>query len=311
MKLKNFLWILLLAAIWGPSFLFIKVALEDIPPITLAASRVGLAALTLYLILRVQGRKLPGRGQIWRHFAFMGFFANALPFVLFSWGELYVDSALASVLNGTTPIFTVVLAHFLTADDRMTRTKLVGTLLGFVGLLVIVAPTLRAGMQAETLGLLAMATAALCYAISLIYSRRHLRGLPPLVAPTAQLLLATLYLLPISLIVDRPYLLPPPSLPVIWAVLALSLLGTAVGFAVYYHVLGKMNATNLAMVTYLIPVFGLALGVTILGEQLDWTAYLGGAFILLGVMTVNGLFRFRQIRLARLATKGRAKPRSS
>lgn len=110
MKLTNFLWILLLAAIWGPSFLFIKVAVAEIPPITLVMSRVALASLALYLILRFQGRNLPRLGRVWRHFAFMGFFANALPFVLFSWGELYVDSALASILNGTTPLFTVVLA---------------------------------------------------------------------------------------------------------------------------------------------------------------------------------------------------------
>jgi drug/metabolite transporter (DMT)-like permease len=227
MKLKNFLWILLLAAIWGPSFLFIKIAVQELPPITLVAVRVGLASLTLYLILRAQGRNLPRLGRVWRHFAFMGLFANALPFVLFSWGELYVDSALASILNGTTPIFTVILAHFLVADDRMTPTKLVGTLLGFGGLLIIVAPTLAAGIRAETLGLLAMATAAVCYAVTIIYSRRHLRGLQPLVAPTAQLLMATLFLLPISLVLDQPYTLPLPSLPVIGAILALSLSSNA------------------------------------------------------------------------------------
>ncbi len=294
MKLKNFLWILLLAAIWGPSFLFIKVAVQELPPITLVAVRVGMASLALYLILRTQGRNLPRLGRIWRHFAFMGLFANALPFVLFSWGELYVDSALASILNGTTPIFTVVLAHFLVADDRMTPTKLVGTLLGFAGLLIIVAPTLAVGMRAETLGLLAMATAAFCYAVTIIYSRRHLRGLQPLVAPTAQLLMATLFLLPISLVLDQPYTLPLPSLPVIGSVLSLSLLGTAVAFVIYYRIIERMNATDLAMVTYLIPVFGIILGVLVLGEQPGWTAFVGSAFILIGVMTVNGVFRFRR-----------------
>ncbi|MCP4425943.1 MAG: DMT family transporter [Chloroflexi bacterium] len=305
MRLKNFLWILLLAAIWGPSFLFIKVAVQELPPITLVTVRIGLASLTLYLILRLQGRKLPGWGRIWRHFAVMGFFASAFPFVLFSWGELYVDSALASILNGTTPIFTVVLAHFLVADDRMTPAKLVGTLLGFTGLLAIVAPTLAGGMRAETFGLLAMATAALCYAATIIYSRRYLRGLPPLVAPAAQLLMAALFLLPVSLIVDRPFTLSLPSWPAIGSVLALSLLGTAVAYVVYYNVIERMNATELSMVTYLIPIFGVALGIIVLGEQPGWTAYVGSALILLGVMTVNGVFRFRWRRIGRqIAPRG-------
>ncbi|MCA9979096.1 MAG: DMT family transporter [Anaerolineales bacterium] len=293
MRLKNFLWILLLAAIWGPSFLFIKVAVQDIPPVTLVMARVALASLTLYLIVRAQGRRLPQLGRVWRHFAFMGFFAHALPFVLFSWGELHVDSAMASILNGTTPLFTVILAHFLVADDRMTPLKLAGTLLGFVGLMALVAPSLLGGVQVETLGLLGMAVAAVCYAITIIYSRQHLRGLPPLVAPTAQLMMAAIFLLPISLIVDKPYSLAMPGWPALAGLLGLSLLGTAVAFAVYYHILEKSSATELSMVTYLIPVFGIALGVIVLGEQLTWNIYLGFAFILLGVMTVNGVFRFR------------------
>lgn len=291
MKLKNFLRILLLAALWGPSFLFIKIAVAEIPPITLVTVRIGLAAVTLYIILRAQGRRLPSWGSIWRHFAFMGFFANALPFVFFSWGEQYVDSALASILNGTTPIFTVVLAHFLVADDRMTPAKLTGTLLGFAGLLAIVGPALGTGVQAEMLGLLAMAAAASCYAVTIIYSRRHLRGLPPLVAPTAQLLMATLFLLPVSLGLERPYTLSLPSFPAIASLLTLSFMGTAVAFVVYYHIIERMNATDLAMVTYLMPVFGVALGIIVLGEQPGWTAYAGSVLILLGVMTVNGVFR--------------------
>ena len=293
MKLKNFLWILLLAATWGPSFLFIKVAVQDIPPFTLVMTRVGLASLTLYLIVRSQGRRLPPLGRVWLHFAFMGLFANALPCGLCSWGELHVDSAMASILNGTTPLFTVVLAHFLVADDRMTPLKLVGTLLGFAGLIALVAPSLLGGVQVETLGLLGMAVAAICYAITIIYSRKHLRGLPPLVAPTAQLMMAAIFLLPVSLVVERPYTLSFPSLPALASLLSLSLLGPALAFAIYYHVLEKVNATDLSMVTYLIPIFGIALGVIVLGERLTWNVYLGFALILLGVMIVNGVFRFR------------------
>lgn len=293
MKLRNFLWVLLLAAIWGPSFLFIKVAVQDIPPFTLVMGRVGLASLVLYLFLRWQGGDLPPLGRVWGHFAFMGLFANALPFVLFSWGELYVDSALASILNGTTPIFTVVLVHFLVADERMTPLKLVGTLLGFGGLILLVMPSLLAGVQAETLGLLAMALAAVCYAITIIYARQKMRGMPPLVAPTAQLMMAALFMLPLSFLVDKPYTLALPGWQAWGGFLGLSLLGTAVAFVVYYRALEKMSATELSMVTYIIPIFGIALGVIILGETLSWNTYLGFAFILLGVMIVNGVFRFQ------------------
>lgn len=301
MKLKNFLWILLLAAIWGPSFLFIKVAVQEIPPVTLVAARVALASFTLFLIVRAQGRRLPPWGRVWRHFAFMGLFAHALPFVLFSWGEMHVDSALASILNGTTPLFTVILAHFLVADDRMTPLKLAGTLLGLAGLVALVVPSLLAGIQAETWGLLGMAVAAVCYAITIIYSRQHLRGLPPLVAPTAQLMMAAIFLLPVSLVLDKPFTLALPGWPALGGLLGLSLWGTAVAFAVYYHILEKMNATDLAMVTYLIPIFGIALGVIVLGETLSWNVYLGCALILLGVMTVNGVFQFRWRALRRQA----------
>ncbi|MEJ2748868.1 MAG: DMT family transporter, partial [Anaerolineae bacterium] len=150
------------------------------------------------------------------------------------------------------------------------------------------------GVQVETWGMLGMAVAAICYAITIIYARQNLRGLPPLVAPTAQLLMAALFLLPVSLIVDRPYTLALPGWPALGGLLGLSLWGTAVAFAVYYHILEKLSATELSMVTYLIPIFGIVLGVVVLGEQLTWNIYLGFAFILLGVMTVNGLFRWRR-----------------
>src|SRR5262245_25064943 len=139
---RNFLWLLCLAALWGPSFIFIKVAVGEIPPLTLAAGRVGLAALLLYLILRLQGRNFPGFGSIWKHFAVMGFFSNALPFALFSWGEQYIDSALAAILNGTTPLFTILLAHFLIEDDRLTLPKFLGVSLGFGGLMLLIGPSL-------------------------------------------------------------------------------------------------------------------------------------------------------------------------
>jgi drug/metabolite transporter (DMT)-like permease len=296
MGLKNFLWLIFLASLWGPSFLFIKVAVKDIPPFTLVTGRVGLAAILLYLILRLQGRNLPKFGSIWRHFAVVAFFSNALPFVLFSWGEIHIASALAAILNGTTPLFTIMLAHFFIADDRLTPVKTLGTLLGFGGLVLLIAPSLLEGLHATTWGLLAVTVAAASYGVAIVYTRKNLRGLPPLVGPTAQLTVATIYILPLSFFIDRPYNLAAPSWPAFGSLLGLSVVGTALAFIVYYYLLDRTSATYLSMVTYLVPIFGVVLGVVVLDEQPGWNAYLGCVLILLGVMVVN--FKFTNWRRA-------------
>jgi drug/metabolite transporter (DMT)-like permease len=293
MGLNNLLWFILLASLWGPSFLFIKVAVAEIPPITLVAWRVGLGALLLYLYLRSQGRALPRPGPVWKSFAVVGFFGNAIPFVLIAWGEQRIDSSLTSILNGATPLFTIILAHFLVADDRLTPIKGVGTLLGFGGLLVLFAPSLLAGAQATTWGLLAVTIATISYGISMVYARIRLRGLPPLVVPTAQLMMATLYLFPLSLLVDRSYGLALPSWEALGAMAGLSLLGTALGFAVFYHLLENVEPTYVSMITYLLPVVAIILGMVVLKERLAWNAYVGCALILLGIMIANGVFQQR------------------
>jgi drug/metabolite transporter (DMT)-like permease len=298
MGFRNFLWLFVLASLWGPSFIFIKMAVAEIPPFTLVFGRVGIAAMVLYLILRIQGRNLPKFGPVWRHFAFMGLIHNALPFVLFSWGEIHIASALAAILNGTTPLFTIVLAHIFTDDDRMTMTKVTGMMIGFSGLLLLVVPSMLAdGMHATTLGLLAVTFAAGCYGVAIVYSRKYMRGMPPLVAPTAQLTLAALYMLPLSLLIEQPYNLPMPSLKATGSLLFLAIFGTAIGFMVYYAAVEHINASNLSMVTYIIPIIGTILGVVVLGEQLNWNTYVGCTLILLGVMTVNGIFKLPRSRL--------------
>jgi drug/metabolite transporter (DMT)-like permease len=291
MGLRNFLKLLLLAALWGPSFLFIKVAVGEIPPFTLVTGRVGIAAVLLYLVLRAQGRNLPRSGRIWRHMAVAAFFSNALPFTLFSWGEIHIDSALAAILNGTTPLFTILLAHFCTTDDRMNAVKFIGMLLGFGGLALLIGPSLVEGVQATTWGLIAVVVAAASYGVAIVYTRQNLRGLPPLVAPTAQLTMATIYLIPLALVFEQPFSRQLPSWPALGSLVALSVIGTAIAFVVYYHLMDKITATSLSMVTYLVPVIGVWLGVTLLNEQPGWNAYAGCALILVGVMVVNGVFK--------------------
>jgi drug/metabolite transporter (DMT)-like permease len=245
----------------------------------------------LYAVLRVQGRNLPRFGSVWKHFAVMGLVSNALPFVLFSWGEQYIDSALAAILNGATPLFTIVLAHFFTTDEDLTPNQGVGVLLGFAGLMVLMAPELAGGMQATSWGLLAMIVASFSYGVAIVYARRNLRGLPPLVAPAAQLSMATLYLVPLSLFIERPYTLAMPSWPAIGSLFTLAAFGTALAFVIYYRIMEQASATSLSMVTYMVPIVGTVLGVVVLNEQLGWNVYAGCALILLGVMIVNGVFR--------------------
>jgi len=289
MNLKNLLLLMLLAAMWGPSFLFIKVAVGEIPPLTLVLGRVAVGATFLLVALLAARRSLPRERTLWRRLAVLALLQNALPWILLSWGEQYIDSALASILNGTTPIFTIVLAHFLVPGDRMTASKLLGVLLGFVGLFLLILPSLAGGVRASTWGLLAVVVASALYGVAIVYSRNHLRGLPPLVAPATQLSLATLYMLPVALLIDRPWQLAAPSPAAAGSLVALGILGTGMAFIVYYRLLETANATYLSMVTYVIPVFGVILGVLVLGEQLTWYALVGFALILLGVMVVNGL----------------------
>lgn len=289
---RKLILLLTLAALWGPSFLFIKVALEDVPPLTIMLSRVAIGAAMLLLVLRLQGRRVfPRSRTVWRHMAVLGLVQNALPFVLLGWAELYIDSALASILNGFTPIFTIIFAHFLVADDRLSGSKIAGVVLGFGGLAFLVLPSLLAGVQATTFGLLAAVGAAVSYGIAIVYARNNARGMPPLVAPANQLLMATLYLLPFSLLFDQPWTLGPLSLPSLASLLALGFFGTGLAFVLYYRLQETAEPTFISMVTYIVPVFGVILGVVVLDEQLTWNVYAGFGLILLGVMMVNGLAR--------------------
>ena len=288
MSSANLFLLFLLATLWGPSFLFIKVAVAEIPPLTMVTVRVGLAALLLYLFLRLRGGRLPHLGRLWLHFAALGLLAHAIPFTLISWGEIYVDSAVAAILNGTTPLFTMLIAHYAIADERMSWSKLAGMLLGFQGLLFLVWPAIASGFQASTGGIVAVTLASCSYGFAMVYARKYLRTLPSLVAPTAQLLVATIYMVPLALYFERPFSLSWPSLPAVGSLVALAVIGTALAFVVYYKILEVAGATHLSMVTYILPVFGVILGVLILNEQLTWNAYAGCGLILSGVMVVSG-----------------------
>ncbi|MFK7988286.1 MAG: DMT family transporter [Sandaracinaceae bacterium] len=291
MALRTLLYLLLLASLWGPSFFFIRLAVEDIPPITLVAGRMVGATALLYGLMRLRGGRLPRDPAVWRRFAFVALTGTAVPFVLVSWGEQFIDTALASILNATVPLFTLVLAHFFTADDRLTWRKGFGVLLGLLGTVLLIAPSVGEGSEVGVLGLLAVLVASLGYSVSGVYTRIHMRGMAPMVAPTMQFLISGVLLVPLSLAVDRPWTLAAPS-PTAWGgFLALIVFGSVLAFVVYYRLLEIATASTISMCTYLIPVVGVGLGVSVLGETLPPSAYVASGAILLGVLVVNGLPR--------------------
>jgi len=296
MKSKNWLWIILLALLWSPAFIFMKVAVQEIPPFTLAAGRVLLAAVALTVVMWQQKLRFPRFGAIWGRFAVLGLFLNVLPYILISWGEQYVDSGLAALLIGTDPLFTMVIAHFFIADDRLTPTKMLGVVVGFAGLGLLAAPQFMDGMSATFGGIVAVALAAISYSVGGIYAKMYQPKTKPLVTTSAQLWVATLLLLPISLMWERPFTLPMPSMTAITAVIALAIICTALTSVIYLWRLRFTKVTQLTMIAYLVPIFGLILGIVVLGERPSWHAYLGGALILVGVMIINGCWSFKRQR---------------
>jgi drug/metabolite transporter (DMT)-like permease len=282
----SLLLLLILGTIWGSSYLFIKVIVAEVPVLTLVAGRLTLATMIMWGILRARGLSLPRSRRMWGAYAVLGFLGMAVPYSLISWGEQYISSGLASLLQATTPIFTVILAHFLTNDERVTMVKMIGVVIGFVGVGTLILPGLRQGLQANLLGQLAIVGSSLCYAGAAIYIRSRLRGQPPLVSATGQLTMGMAYMLPASLLIDRPFELS-PSLLALASWMVLTILGTVVAYVIYFTIVERTSATFVTMVTYIIPINGLMLGALVLNESLDVTMLGSLVMILAGVLLVR------------------------
>ena len=282
----NLLLLLLLSTVWGASYLFIKIAVSEVPPLTLVAGRLLLSAVLMWILLRILGQSMPRRRSAWGAYAVMGFLSGLLPFALISWGEQYIPSGLAALLQATMPIFTVILAHFLAEDESLTWKKALGIMIGFLGVVLLMLPDLRQGLQTNWMGQLAIIASSLSYACAAIFARKRLRGQSPLASTTGQLTMGALYTLPLSLLVDQPFDLA-PSPPALAAWLVLSLLGTVLAYVIYYTLLERTSATFVSTVTYIIPINGLILGALILGEPLTGTILGSSALILFGVLLVS------------------------
>jgi drug/metabolite transporter (DMT)-like permease len=283
-----FEWLLLvtLSVLWGGSFFFSKVALYELPPFTVVLARVGLAAVVLNLVVIASGHRMPFSMKIWGLFFVMGVINNLIPFSLIFWGQTQISSSLASILNATTPIWTVVLAHFLTADEKLTTCRLLGAILGFGGVVVMIGPDALAGLRTNVLAQTAVIGAAVSYAFAGIFGKRF-KGLPPYVIAAGQITSTTLAMIPIVLWFDHPWLLALPGLKTWGALLGLALLSTSVAYVIYFRLLAKAGATNLLLVTFLIPVSALFLGMTILSEKLDLRHFVGMLLIGLGLSALD------------------------
>lgn len=300
-------WMLLLAlgTLWGGSYFFGKVALAQLDPFTVAVCRLGLAAVVLNAAARAAGHRLPGSVRAWRTFWVMGLLNNVIPMSLILWGQMRIGSGLAAILNASTPLFTVVLAHVFTRDERMTPNRVGGVLFGLAGVTVMIGPAALGGFQSDLAAQLAVLGAAVSYACAGIFGRRF-AGTPPLVTAAGQVTASTLTLLPLSLAVDRPWLLPGPNIKTWAAVVALAFLCTAVAYVIYFRILATSGASNLLLVTLLMPVSAILLGTTVLGERLDPRQIVGMALIAAGLAAVDGraavLLRRLMVRRARPAS---------
>jgi drug/metabolite transporter (DMT)-like permease len=309
MSLLEWTLLIALSILWGGSFFFIGVAVRALPPFTLVTARVALAALVLHVVVLATGQRMPADRRVWAAFLGMGLLNNLVPFSLLVWSQTHIASGLASILNATTPIFTVIVAHFLTRDEKMTGGRLMGVVAGFTGVVLMIGPAAFDGFGTSVLAQLAALGAACSYAFAGIYGRRFRRmGVPPLVTATGQVTASTIMLLPIALLVDQPWTLLPPGLDVLAAMAALAVLSTALGYILYFRILATAGATNLLLVTFLIPVSAILLGVTLLGERLDARHVMGMGAIAIGLAAIDGrLGRLGVAFLGRMSSYGRTR----
>ncbi|KAF5039473.1 putative cystine transporter YijE [anaerobic digester metagenome] len=282
-------WALLvsLSILWGGSFLFGKIALAELRPFTVVLLRVGIAALALNLVVLASGRRMPRSSRTWGAFLVMGLLNNIVPFSLIFWGQTHIQSSLAAILNATTPVWTVLLAHALTRDERLAPHKAAGVLAGLAGAVVVIGPGALLGLGIHAMAQLAVVAAAVSYALAGVYGKRF-AGLPPVTVAAGQLSASAVVTIPLALLADRPWLGPLPG-PGTWgAVLCLALLSTALAYVIYFRLLAKAGATNVLHVTFLIPVSALILGALVLGESLDLRQAAGMALVILGLAAIDG-----------------------
>jgi len=286
---KSYLLLFSLALCWGPSYLFIKFALEGFHPIFLAFFRVSIACLIMFGICKFKSHKVSQYISHYKSFIFMGIFINATPFVLINFGEQKISSGLTAIVLGMIPIFTALISHVALESEKLRRRTVLGIMISFSGLVLIYLPTFYDKIVSNEVGILLILLAALSYAVSMTFAKKHLGGVPPLVCAFYQLLTASVVLLPITLMIDKPFSAEIVGMPLI-AAFALAIVGTVIAFYILYESVRISGATFTALNSLIIPIISVLLGTLILKEKITPQTILGATMILLGVIRINPYF---------------------
>ena len=281
--------LLLLSALWGGSFFFSKVIVQEVPPFTLVFVRFAIAAAALGAYLRIGRTPIPRLWPIWVVFAGMGALNNLIPAALIAWSQRTIASGLASILIATTPIFSIMVAHCFTSDDKLFPNKVAGVMLGIVGVITLVGVGTLDGSPHSIPATLGCIVAALSYGFANVFGRRFKRmGVAPAVGAFGQLAATAVMVAPLALAFDRPWQLPPPTVGVWASMIGLALFSTALAYAIFFRLLASTGTTNVSLVTLLIPVSAILLGAVILGERLSTVQFAGMALIGLGLVAIDG-----------------------
>ena len=289
--MTGFEWMLLvlLSVVWGGSFFFNGIALREFPTLSIVTARVGLAALALLLLMRMLGQGIQLNRQILKAFFGMSFLNNVVPFSLIVWGQQHIASGIASILNATTPLFTMLAAHWFTTDEKINPRRLLGVLTGMGGIGLMMGLDSMGSSGFHLLGQSAILLAAFSYGLAGVYGKRFAQfEIPPLATATGQLCASSMILIPLTLWIDQPWTMTIPSIEGIGSLLGIALLSTALAYVIYFRLLKTAGATNLLLVTLLIPVSSIILGVFLLDESLKPQHLYGMTVISLGLLIMDG-----------------------
>jgi drug/metabolite transporter (DMT)-like permease len=289
-------WLVFLAlgAAWGSSYLFIKIGVETLTPFTLVAGRLAIGAGVLALVMRIARQPLPRQQSVYWHLAVVALLGIVIPFSLISWGEQTIDSGLAAILNGTVPLFAIVLAALVLADEPITVNRLVGLVVGFAGVVLLTAPGLREGFDGSLPGQLALIGASISYGAAGVYARRTVRGVPALTSAFLEVGFAFVITVALAAAFGGPWATNVDGgtvLSVAW----LGLIGSGLAFLAFFYLLDRWGATRTALVAYLLPVVGIALGVLVLQESVTLPMLGGTALIIGGIALANSRFGHRRL----------------
>lgn len=291
MKMDAFDWVMLitLATVWGGSFLFNAILVTELPIITIVAIRVTVAALALWGFVRVTGRKIPASPKVWGALLILGVLNNAIPFSLIVQGQTQITSGLASILNATTPLFTILVAGFFLTDERFSILRVLGVIVGFSGVILMVGPEALGGLEADFWAQLCALGAALSYGFASVFGRRFRElKVDPVMVATGQVTMSSLVLWPMALWIDGPQDILGLSFNAAASMFGLAVLCTSFAYILYFRILERAGATNISLVTFLVPISAIILGVLVLGESIFIKEIIGMTLIGLGLAIIDG-----------------------